>query len=403
MTRTTGALMVLVSMSLCGCFSLGSTRLYEDQIGYSRALGDAEKSETLLNVVRMRYAEPPTVLQATQVISGYQLQRNITGGFEAFPAANANSILGSANNLLSGAASAQLQQSPTFTFQPLSGEQFARAFIRPLSPNDLLPLAMSGLPIDVLFRLGVQSANGLSNAVALSETGAAGSPDFFLLLYDLRRLQIAGLLGIRLQHEAAPIVVHPGAKSSAHGGKVPPIQEHGNSDPPVTTDGAGPAGSQTDSQPGRVYLSIAETPDPALHGVAEETKRLLAMPPGASQVEVVYGRYPAPGQVAVLTRSMLGVLSQLAIQIDVPPADVAANRTLPTVGNIGLEQRPVVIIHSGFQAPADVFAAVEYRKTWFWIAEDDFDSKLAFTVLQILLALARTGTAPGAILTIPAG
>ena len=80
-------------MSLCGCFSLGTTRLYEDQLGYSRALGDAEKSDTLLNVVRIRYADTPIFLQATQVISGYQLQRNVTGGFEAFPAANPSTFL----------------------------------------------------------------------------------------------------------------------------------------------------------------------------------------------------------------------------------------------------------------------------------------------------------------------
>ena len=94
------------------------------------------------------YAMPTRryLLQATQVISGYQLQRNVTGGFEAFPAANPSTFL-------NGSASAQLQQSPTFTFQPLSGEQFAQSFIRPLSPADLLPLAMGGLPIDVLFRL----------------------------------------------------------------------------------------------------------------------------------------------------------------------------------------------------------------------------------------------------------
>jgi hypothetical protein len=53
-------------------------------------------------------------------------------------------------------------------------------------------------------------------------------------------------------------------------------------------------------------------------------------------------------------------------------------------------------------APPDVFTSVQYRQTWFWIAEDDFDSKLAFTVLQILLALARTEIVPGAIVTIPA-
>jgi hypothetical protein len=177
-------------MSLCGCLSIGTTKFYEDQLGYSRALGDGEKSETLLNVIRIRYADTPVFLQATQVISGYQLQRNVTGGFEAFPSAGPS-------NFLTGSASAQLQESPTFTFQPLSGEQFAQSFIRPLSPSDLLPLAMSGTPIDVLFRLCVQSTNGLTNAVALAQTADAGSPDFFLLLQDLRRLQIAGLLSVR--------------------------------------------------------------------------------------------------------------------------------------------------------------------------------------------------------------
>jgi hypothetical protein len=352
--------MLLACMSLCGCFSLGNTRLYEDQLGYSRALGDAEKSDTLLNVVRLRYADTPIVLQATQVISGYQLQRNVTGGFEAFPAANPSTFL-------NGSASAQLQQSPTFTFQPLSGAQFAESFIRPLSPADLLPLAMGGLPIDVLFRLGVQSVNGLSNAVALTQTGAAGSPDFFLLLKDLRRLQIAGLLSVRLQHIAAR------------------------------------GGTHSNSDPGHVYLFVATTRDPDLLAVVDEAKRLLGMPPAASEAEVVYGLSPQPGQVAVLSRSMLGVLAQLGLQIDVPPDDVAQHLTLPTVGNIGLEHRPVVIIHSGAAAPADVFTSVQYRRTWFWIAEDDFDSKLAFTVLQILLALARTEIAPGAIVTIPAG
>jgi hypothetical protein len=352
-----GSGLLLACLGLSGCFSFGNTRLYEDQLGYSRALGDAEKSETLLNVVRIRYADTPTFLQATQVISGYQLQRNVTGGFQT----------SSPGKFLSGSASAQLQQNPTFTFQPLSGEQFAQSFIRPLSPADLLPLAMSGLPIDVLFRLGVQSANGLSNAVALTQTGAAGSPDFFLLLQDLRRLQIAGLLSIRLQHQAAP------------------------------------ADTQGTSDPGHVFLSIATTSDPDLLATVDDAKRLLGMPRGASQAEVVYGRNSGPGRVAILTRSMLGMLSQLAIQIDVPPDDVSQHRTLPTVGNIGLEHRPVVIIHSGAEAPEHVLTSVQYGKTWFWIAEDDFDSKLAFTVLQNLLALSRTDNAHGAVVTIPAG
>jgi len=352
-------IMLLACVSQCGCTNFGSTRLYEDQLGYSRAVGAAEKSDALLNVVRLRYADSPVVLQATQVISGYQLQRNVTGGFEAFPAANPSTFL-------NGSASAQLQQSPTFTFQPLSGAQYAQSFIQPLSPANLLPLVMGGLPIDVLFRLGVQSINGLSNAVPLAQIGAAGSPDFFLLLRDLRRLQIAGLLSVRVNRETT------GA-----------ITSH-------KSDGD------------HVYFSFGATRDPELLATAGEIRRLLALPPDETETEVVYGVVPRTGEVAILSRSMLGVLAQLSLQIDVPPEDVERHLTQPTVGNIGLEQRPVVIIHSGPAAPAETFTSVQYHRTWFWIAEDDFDSKLAFSVLQILLALARTETTPGAVVTIPA-
>jgi hypothetical protein len=218
---------------------------------------------------------------------------------------------------------------------------------------------MSGLPVDVLFRLGVQSVNGLSNAVALTrQTSAAGSPEFFQLLQDLRRLQIAGLLSVRVEHKAVR------------------------------------ADIRSNSDPSRVYFLVATTRDPNLRTVVDEAKRLLGLAPTVSQAEVVYGLNPQPGKVAILSRPILGVLAQLSLQIDVPPDDIARNLTLPTVANIGPEHRPVVIIHSGTTAPDDVFTSAQYHGSWFRIAEDDFDSKLAFTVLQILLALARTEIPP---------
>jgi hypothetical protein len=85
------------------------------------------------------------------VISAYQLQRNVSGGFEVFPTANPNTFV-------NGSASAQLQQTPTFTFQPLSGAQYAQSFIRPLSPADLLPLVMGALPIGVFLRFHIGSS-----------------------------------------------------------------------------------------------------------------------------------------------------------------------------------------------------------------------------------------------------
>jgi hypothetical protein len=361
------SLAVLVAcLPLCGCLGLGPIRLRADQIGFSRALLDSEKQATLLNAVRLRYADTPVFLDTTQVISGYQLQRSLTGGFEVFP----NAAL---STFLNGGGAVQLQETPTFTFQPETGEEFTTSIIRPLSPTTLLALALGGLPVDLLFRLGVQSINNLNNSLALASNESEGSPDFFLLLHDLRALQIARLIDLRLE-------VAQGAatkRNSNNGGGAP--SEH-------------------------IHLSFAPTQDRELTSILNETKRLLGLSQDVREVELVYGLHaPAPGQVAILTRSMLGVLGEVAISIEVPSDDVMRGRTVPTIAAIGIERGPVVTVHSGRVAPQDSFAAAEYRGTWFWIANDDFASKLAFSVIQILFATAKVGHAPGAIITIPAG
>jgi len=128
----------------------------------------------------------------------------------------------------------------------------------------------------------------------------------------------------------------------------------------------------------------------------------MGMPVTATDTEVVYGRTPEPGQVAMVTRSVLGVMSQIAIQISVPADDITRHRTLPTVGNVGMERRPVVVVHCGHTKPPVTFTSARYGDNTFWIEDDDFDSKLAFTVLQVLLALSRSSGGPGPLVSVPA-
>jgi hypothetical protein len=360
--RYVGTATILLYLPLLGCFHLGPDRLEQDEIGYSQALGDSQNQQTLLNVVRLRYADTPSFLQTTQIISSYQLQQSVMGGLESFPGASTN-----AGNYVTAGGAIQFQQSPTFTLQPIIGEQFADSFIRPLSPAELMPLIEGGVPVDVLFRLGVQSVNHLQNARALGGDGSQGSPRFFLLLHDLRILQIAGLLdaGQRDQQNAT---------------------------------------AQNDKPEAQVVLEIGATTDPDLAATAAEVRELLGMEPDASRSEVVYGAgTPARGQISILTRPMLSILSQLAIQVEVPAADIADGETTPSVGNIGIEHRPVVIVFSGGKAPRHAFVAIQYHETWFWISDNDFDSKVAFSIVQILLALTQTSNASGAVITIPAG
>lgn len=363
---------VILCGTLGGCFSLGPMELTHDHLAYSRALGDTQKREMLLNIVRIRYADPPTFLDTTQVIAGYQMNRTMNGGFYAYPHG--------VGSYLFGGGSASLQENPTFTYQPEAGQQYAENVVRPIAPVVIMPLSLGGLPIDSLLRLTAQSIDGLSNVRGLGAgPNGGGSLKFYLLLHDLRQLQVRGAMTIRISTDAP--------KNTAKG------------------DDAKPDDSKSDKpQSEHAYLVLPATSEPDLATIQAEVRRLLHLDPKSEEAEIVYGPYPkVPGQIAVLTRSMFAILSQIAYETNVPEADVVKGRTLQTISPVGIETRPDVVIHSGKTVPKDVYAGVEYRHQWFWIEDTDFQSKLAFTMIQILAALAATSHSAGAVITIPAG
>ena len=186
--------LLLVAHTAQGCASIGPTRLGRDQLDYTRTLSDAGKRQTLFNLIRMRYGEPPAFLSVSQVVSGYTLQGTAQAGLNAYPSANASTFA----TLLGGA---QYTDRPTFTLNPVTGEHFVQAYLRPFSPAGIVPLVQGGIPIDVLFRLVAQSVGPLQNTHPLGGFDRSGSPDFLPLLGALRTLQEAGVLRVRLRRE----------------------------------------------------------------------------------------------------------------------------------------------------------------------------------------------------------
>ncbi|MQR98134.1 hypothetical protein GFJ39_02775 [Gluconobacter sp. AC10] len=331
----------------------------------------------LLNIVRLRYADPPTFLDTTQVIAGYSVSKSISGGFYAYPAT-------AVGNYLFGTGTMSLGESPTFTYQPVTGQQYAENVVRPISPTVIMPLSLGGLPIDTLLRLTAQSIDGLSNVRGLGAgPSGGGSVRFYLLLHDLRQLQIQGAMTIRITSETP----------------TPPTGKKNGGKSDSTGNGGSSAGTE------HSYLVLTSTSDSNLLAIQAEVRRLLHLDPGAEEAEIVYGPYPKhPGkQIAILTRSMLAMLTQLAYEVEVPEDDIKSGRTPPTIGQVGIENRPEVVIHSSREEPASPYAAVSYNNTWFWISDRDFQSKLAFTMVQVLEALAATNHTAGAVVTIPAG
>ena len=64
----------------------------------------------------------------------------------------------------------------------------------------------------------------------------------------------------------------------------------------------------------------------------------------------------------------------------------------------------VIAIHSQKERPDKAYVAVQHRGWWFYIADDDQDSKATFSLVNILFSLqAATGKGRSPLLTLPVG
>lgn len=325
---------------------------------YARALGDAKKREILAAIVGLRYGDAPAFLTVSSIIAAYS--------FDATAGATGNIGSGSEPNYALGTASVSYSNHPTFTFTPTTGEAFASAYIRPLAPELVLPLAEGGVPIDLLLRITAQSIGGLQNGNALGGDSSAGAPGFFELLQALRRLQLAGELNVESRQEDAK----SGGKSS-------------------------------------VYLAMGATTSgdsPQIATDLASVRRLLHLSPNTRTYQIVYGPSSQQGdRIPMVTRSVLGILTDLGAQVQVPQEQISNGSTKPTVGLIGGETRPTIIVRSAPKPPATSYVLVDYGPYAYWVDRNDFDSKYAFTVVQNLMALAEADTTSKApIVTIPA-
>ena len=121
-------------------------------------------------------------------------------------------------------------------------------------------------------------------------------------------------------------------------------------------------------------------------------------------------RFGDDDTVNVQTRSMNGILYFLSQAVEIPAEHVERGWVTRTVTDAGAPfdwstlTRDLLRIRSGPRRPEDASVATRYRGTWFWISDDDLDSKSTFSLLMQLFAL-QAGSADGGapVLTLPVG
>ena len=354
----TRALLLLLLLSLAGCTGIGPKSVTRDRFDYNTAISDSWKEQTLLNIVKIRYADMPLFVEVASIVSGYTLEGSLS----------VNGTLSSSDAIqrdtLSLGSNGKFTDRPTITYVPITGSQFNRSFMNPIPPGAILFLMQSGWSAELIFPLTVDSVNGLRSQMLAGANQRVGDPEYYRVIELMRQIQLSGAIGMRI-------------KKAEH------------------------------AQDATVLIVQKEGLDPEVHAARQELAGLLGLNPDAREINVNYGLIPgADNEMAMLTRSMLQIMIQLATKIDVPPEHVAEGRTVPSLATTGsvAENRKLMKVHHGKERPADAFTAVKYRDYWYWVDDGDFRSKRTFAFLMILFSLTETGGKEGLpLVTIPSG
>jgi len=343
---------------LSGCGGLGPKTIPRDRFNYATAISNSWKNQMLLNMVKIRYADTPVFVDVASVISQYALEGEISLG-----ASWSDGLYGDSQNV---GGSGKYRDQPTITYAPLIGKKFSESLMTPIPPPAIFFLIQAGWPVDFVFRTCVQTINNIHNRSGAQTNLREADPEFYRLISLLREVQKSGAVGMRIE--------------------------------------TGP-----EKEIATVFTFRAKNISPEVVTKIRSAKRILGLNPDLREFKVVYGSTPRDDrEVAVLSRSMLEIIVEMASYIDVPEEHIAEGRTYETLidqMDVSEEFGPLITIYSAKVSSkrGDEFVGVRYRDHRFWIDDRDLRSKRMFSFLMLLFSFTESEKAYAPVVTIPTG
>ena len=354
-TRATFGL--IVAFLTTGCHSIGPGTVPRDRFEYSSSISESWKRQTLLNIIKLRYLDPPMFVDVGQIVSGYSLQTALNVGGTV---SSEGAVQG---NFLAGGGSASFTDRPTITYVPLTGAKFIRALMTPLPVDSLLDTVQSGWPAGAVFFAAVAVMNGLKNQDTTISGVSPPDPNFMRALRLLGKIQDSGAVAVRIEQDAQK------------------------------------------QQSTILTFRSKDITEETLADI-KELRGLLRLDPEASSIKVAIGATATNDrELALQTRSIFHIMKTMAAQSDVPPEDIAQGRTPPGYESLGpeAEQTRLLHIYCSKSKPTDAYASVNYRNHWFWIDDRDLKSKRAFAFMMMLFTIGAPSERENPpVLTIPA-
>lgn len=355
-----------LALMLAGCANMGPGTISGNRPAYNAAVQQTNDQELLLNLIRIRYRDTLYFTNVERIAATQEF--NQSAGITGLATATSNSFIippttpgSTISNLLTqtltlGPASIAVNEKPTVFYAPLEGEKFVRQMMTPMNPDLLLLLVKSGWSLDRVFSVGVQEMNGLKNAPTAAGPTPSREPefrDFREAVKLLRALQREQLLDL--------------ARSTSSDG-----------------------------------IELRFTRAAAQREETARLKKLLGLSPERERFRILSGGdVTNPETIALSTRPLLSALTYLSQGIDVPSTDIKAGKVRQTVRSNGASFDWQELLEGVFHVmvsdknPENASVVVPYRGSYFYIADNDLESKSTFVLLTQLMALHSSSPTPG--------
>jgi hypothetical protein len=375
---------------------------------YNEVIRDTNDQQLLLNIVRLRYADSPVFIDLP----------NITSQFEA---ASRGNYLGGTGNQFHGHTNLgfgelSLRDTPTLSYHPREGREIAKSLLTPLS-SDLFIVVNAGADLEQLLLMTINDINDVPNApeatiMAPKHPGDNAEFRRGIHLLSLLRDRDATELAFETSEES-DISSDPIPKSSIQGRDLLNAAKDGYV---YRTRGEGQATLLKREK--ELYLRVR----PAYVGSPEmeEVARIFHLAPGLRKYkiksELAEGAEPnLPSALGSDTfylnlRSVLQMMTFLSKGVCVPEEHVRSGIAPVTPGPDG---RPFdwtyvtaghFFVCSQKHRPRGAEVAVPYRGYWFYIPQQDVNSRAILAILEMLFALQESeGKHVGPLLTLPIG
>ena len=400
-----GAL-ALVSLTAAGCSQIGPATIANGRFDYNEAIVRSFDNQMLLNLVRLRYQDSILFLDLTSVVASYS--REATVGASSGATSDTPNLASPTSLALGTSGGVTWTESPTISYAPLQGEDFAKRLLAPIQPSSILLLSRSGWGLERLLLCTVQQLNELPNGTSIGGVAprkVTHFREFGRVAELLRDLQENGFIQINtLANQPDQVAVTAGPLP------MDQIARHQAAEV-LSLLNVSPTKAPASAEPPKPAVKVEVAPPPTNPMAPADVP---AADPGTSTVNAPVALESAgfprdPARVMLTGRSVLGVMTFLAQHVEVPPEHLKLGLAHETRGPNG---RPfdwdqishgMFRVHSSSSRPEHAFLEVHYRGYWFYIDDTDLESKSTYTLLAQLFSLqSASGSMQAPVLTIPA-